>query len=120
MRTLLSIIGVTAVVLALLGVFLPLLPTTPFLLLASACFVRSSPRLHRKLMESPLFGRYLAAYQEGRGIPLKVKLTALSVLWVSIAFAIHRVDVAWLQVALMLIAAAVSIHLYRLKTMNPD
>lgn len=118
MKTLLKLVGGMAVCLGLIGLFLPLLPTTPFLLLASACFLRSSPELHQRLMANKMFGPYLQAYQEGKGIPLRVKLTALSILWLSIAFALIRFELLWLQLTLVIIACAVTFHLYSLKTLR--
>jgi len=118
MKTLLKLVGGMAVLLGLLGLVLPLLPTTPFLLLASACFLRSSPELHHRLMTNTVFGPYLQAYQEGKGIPLRVKLTALSILWLSIAFALIRLDLVWLQLVLAIIASAVTFHIFSLKTLR--
>lgn len=91
MKIALSIVGYIAVVLGVLGIFLPLLPTTPFLLLASACFMRSSPRLHKKLMDSPL-GGYVRAYTDGRGIPRHAKLVILAILWASLTYSFTQID----------------------------
>ena len=90
LNNLLLILGLCAVVLAILGVFLPLLPTTPFLLLASACFARGSPRLHGWLLSNKVFGPYLRDFEQGKGIPRKAKLTALALMWGSLAYAITQ------------------------------
>src|SRR3546814_17415146 len=68
-KTLFNIAGTLALVLAVMGLFLPLLPTTPFLLLASACYVRGSERMHRWLLGHRILGPYLIGIQTGRGIP---------------------------------------------------
>lgn len=116
-RWLLLATGWLAVALAALGAVMPLLPTTPFALLAAACFARSSPRCHRWLLATPLLGPVLADWQAGRGVPLAAKLVALALLWPSIAltatFAVPVAGVRWLLLA---VAAAVTVFLLRLPT----
>ena len=97
--------------LAILGVFLPLLPTTPFLLLASACFARGSTRLHKWLLNNRVFGSYLRNYEQGRGIPLRGKVTALAMLWASIAYSAFTVGSTALIAFLISIAVGVTIYL---------
>ncbi len=107
----LNIIGIVAVFLGVLGVFLPLLPTTPFLLLASACFARSSTRLHGWLLTNKLFGSYLSDYEQGKGIPLKGKIMAVGLLWVSMAYSMYRLNSILLAALLFGIGLAVSTYL---------
>lgn len=119
LRTLLVIAGVVCVILGVAGIVLPLLPTTPFLLLAAACFARSSPRLDDWLHHNRLFGPYLRAYRDGHGIPLRVKVSIISLLWISITLsAIFAIPSRlWaLRFALVAIALLVSIHVLRIKT----
>ena len=116
-KILLNVIGITAVVLAILGIFLPLLPTTPFLLLASACFVRGSARLHRWLLNNPLFGEYLKNIEEKKGIPLKSKVITLVLLWASLGFSIYTVG-PLLKVMLAVIGIGVSVWVLRMKTLQ--
>lgn len=113
-KTALNVIGVIAVVLGLVGIFVPLLPTTPFLLLASACFARGSTRLHGWLLGNRLFGSYIRSYEEGRGIPLRAKVVALALLWVSMGFSISIVEPLPLRLMLAAIGLAVSVYLVRL------
>ena len=118
-RHLLTAAGVVCVALALIGIVLPLLPTTPFLLLAAACFARSSPRLDDWLHHNRLFGPYLRAYRDGHGTPLRVKVSIISLLWISITLsAIFAIPSRlWaLRLALVAIALLVSIHVLRIKT----
>lgn len=113
------IAGILSVGLAFLGALLPLLPTTPFLLLAAACFARSSARMHRWLHAHRLFGPYLQAYREGRSMTLPHKVSTLLLLWLGIglsAFLAVPGDRLWLRLALLGIAAAVTVHILRLKT----
>ena len=88
------------------GVFLPLLPTTPFLLLAAACFARSSERFYRWLLGNRWFGAYVRNYREGRGVPARVKVFSIALLWVAILLSAVFV-VSNLVVRVVLLAIAV-------------
>ena len=104
-RALVWICGVLALVLGAIGIFIPGLPTTPFVLLAAACFVRASPRAHAWLLRNPTFGPLLREWEEHRSIPRRAKRVAQA----SMA---HTVSVSvwflhgqpWLQA--LLVAAA--------------
>ena len=113
-----NVIGCIAVILAIAGVFLPLLPTTPFLLLASACFLRSSEKLHRRLMNNRLFGPYLENIQRNRGIPLKGKIFTLILLWGSIFLTLYRLDRMVVEIILIVIAATASAWILKMKTLH--
>lgn len=118
MKIILNVIGVLAVVLAVLGIFLPLLPTTPFLLLASACFMRGSERLHRWLLNNPLFGEYLRNIEGKQGIPLRAKVVTLVLLWASLGFSIVTVTAHPVRGGLALIGIAVSAWILRMPTLR--
>ena len=118
MKILLTIVGSVAVILAILGVFLLLLPTTPFLLLASACYLRGSKRMHLWLLNNRIFGEYLRNFEEGRGIPLKAKVTAIALLWASLVFSIYKVQIVPLQLMLVMLGIGVSIFLLKMKTLD--
>lgn len=114
---LLITVGWLSVVLAIFGIFLPLLPTTPFLLLAAICFAKSSPRFYQWLMTNRWFGEYLNNYRAGRGMQLRHKITALTLMWVSISYSVIMVAEAhWLRALLLLIAVLVTWHLVRMPT----
>ncbi|MFH1542643.1 MAG: YbaN family protein [bacterium] len=111
-RIFLIILGTFFVGLAFLGVVLPLLPTTPFLLLAAACYARSSDKFYNWLMTNRLFGEYIRNYRAGKGIPVKTKILAISLLWLTIGYStIFVISVLIGKVSMMLIAAGVSWHL---------
>ncbi len=116
MKLLYQVVGVLAVLLGVLGIFLPLLPTTPFLLLAAACFARSSERMHRALLTHPVCGRFLSDFEQGKGIPARAKALALLMMWSSLGMALWRYELPALRVLLVLIGAAVSLYLLRLPT----
>ncbi|MGJ9459477.1 YbaN family protein [Oceanobacillus sp. CF4.6] len=84
----LIIIGSVSLVLGIVGIILPLLPTTPLLLLAAACYIRSSERLYNWLITNKYFGSYILNYREGKGIPLKAKIVGVSLLWISLLYTI--------------------------------
>lgn len=115
-RVLLMVAGTICLTLGAIGIFLPILPATPFLLLAAACYMRSSERLHKWLINNRWFGEYIKNYQAGKGIPLKTKVLALSTLWIAIAYSTFFVVDEFLiaQIALLLIAIGVTVHLVRL------
>jgi uncharacterized membrane protein YbaN (DUF454 family) len=110
-RQLLIITGTVCVAIGVIGIFIPILPTTPFLLLAAACYLRSSPRFHRWLMNNRFCGTYIRSYTEGRGIPLKVKLFTIFLLWATIGISIWLVANWIVTIALLIIAIAVTLHI---------
>jgi len=116
-KILFNLVGTLALLLAILGIFLPLLPTTPFLLLASACYLRGSDRLYGWLMANRVFGPYLRNIQAGRGIPLRSKIIALTVMWASLAFSAWYVPVPWVKPLLLIPGIGVTIYLLRMKTL---
>lgn len=118
-RLLFTLLGTIFLFIGLLGVVLPLLPATPFLLLASACYVRGSPALHRWLMHQTSVGTYLTNLKKHRGMPRKAKIMTLAVLWASLLFSIYRVE-AWLvDVTLLMVGLGVTALIVRLKTVGP-
>lgn len=119
-KILLNLVGLVAVALGVLGIFLPLLPTTPFLLLASACFMKSSPRLHQWMLNNSLFGEYLTNIQEKKGIPLKGKVVTLVVLWTSMGYSIYIVRPLMLKGLLAAIGLAVSAWILHMKTLRRE
>lgn len=103
-----------------LGLALPVLPTAPFVLLAAACFMRSSERLHGWLVGHQVFGRHIRDYLAGRGLQSRTKTVALTTLWASVlASVVFVVPHLAVDLLLIAIAAAVSVYLLRLPTCPP-
>ena len=116
-RWLLVFAGTIFLVLAVIGVILPLVPTTPFLLLAAACYARSSKRFSNWLLGNRIFGKVIKNYREGKGITLKLKVLSISLLWITIGCsAAFAVDLLAVQIILILIAFGVTLHIMFLPT----
>jgi len=105
--------------LGIIGILLPLWPTTPFLLLAAACYARSSKRFYNWLLNNRWFGNYIKNYREGKRVPLKVKVLSISFLWFAIGYsAIFVVHILLGRIILILIAIGVTIHILSIKTLK--
>jgi uncharacterized protein len=117
LRPLLIVLGTIAVILGVVGMFVPILPTTPFLLLAAACYARSSDRFLHWLLNNRYFGAYIRNYREGRGMPKATKIFTLAALWLTLGMsALFATSSPWLRLLLAAIGIGVTIHLLRLKT----
>ncbi|WP_242985417.1 YbaN family protein [Vallitalea okinawensis] len=112
------IVGLVALILGILGVFLPLLPTTPFLLLAAYCLARSSKKMHHWLIHHKILGEYIVNYTQYRAIKKKTKIVAITVLWLSLGISIGTVEPLILKVLLIIIGSVVTFHLLTLKTID--
>lgn len=118
-RGLWTIAGTIFLALGMVGIFLPLLPTTPFLLLSAACYFKGSKRMHDWLLGNRLFGSYIRSYREGKGVPKKVKAVSLVVLWATIGFsAFFAVNILIVKAILIVIAIGVTMHVARLPTLR--
>lgn len=116
-KIILLIIGVITMSLGFVGIFLPVFPTTPFLLVALACFVNSSTKMHRFILENKYLGPYVKDYTSGNGIPMKAKWRAVSLIWITIGFsAIFVLDKWSLRILILSIATLVSIYIFTRKT----
>ncbi|MBU0807344.1 YbaN family protein [Pseudomonas spirodelae] len=111
-------IGWLSVALGVIGIFLPVLPTTPFLLLAAACFMRSSKRFYLWLVNHRKLGPWIVDYLEGQGIPLKGKVYAISLMWLSIGLSCYLVPLFWARAFMLTSAVLVSLYILRQKTLS--
>lgn len=110
-------LGWLSVALGVIGIFLPVMPTTPFLLLAAACFMRSSRRFYLWLVLHPKLGPWIRDYLAGEGIPLKAKVYSLVLMWSSIALSSYLVPHFWARAFMLTSAICVSIYVLRQKTL---
>jgi uncharacterized membrane protein YbaN (DUF454 family) len=116
-RWLLIALGMVSLATGVIGIFLPLIPTTGPLLLAAVCFDRSSPRFHSWLMNNRYLGGYIRNYQEGRGLPMMQKVCTIGLLWSTITLSIvFAVSALWGRLLLGAIAVAVTVHIVTLPT----
>jgi uncharacterized membrane protein YbaN (DUF454 family) len=117
-KALLITLGNIFLGLGILGIFLPLLPTTPFLLLTVACYAKSSKSLLKKLLANRLVGKYITDYQQNRGIRKSIKIYVLSLLWTTITLSIvFFAGSIWLKILLGCVAVGVTIHISTFKTL---
>ncbi|WP_339079506.1 YbaN family protein [Pseudomonas sp. TMP9] len=110
-------VGWLSVVLGVIGIFLPVLPTTPFLLLAAACFMRSSKRFYLWLINHRRLGPWIVDYLDGQGIPLKAKVYAIGLMWLSIGLSCYMVPLFWARAFMLTSAVLVSLYILKQKTL---
>jgi len=119
LRILLVTAGTFCVGLGIVGIFVPVLPTTPFLLLAAICYARSSQRFHGWLLNNKWFGSYIRNYLERKGITLRAKIITLTLLWITIGVSVaFAVETLALKLILVIIAIGVSIHILSVRTLK--
>ena len=106
---------IVALGLAAVGTLLPILPTVPFLLLATACFDRSSPRFHHALVNHVHFGPLIRDFYGGRGIPRRAKIISVVTIWGSCIFSLIVMPVLWVKLVLVVVFTAVTVYLLSLK-----
>ena len=118
-RGFLIVAGTILLAIGIIGIVIPILPTTPFLLLAAACYLRGSKRMHDWLLNNRWVGDYIRNYREGRGIRARTKIIIIALLWATILYStIFIVEHLAIQVLLIVIASAVTVHILTLKTLE--
>ena len=110
--------GTLFLFLGIIVIFIPLLPATPFLLLTAACYIRGSKKFYNWLIKNKWLGEYIKNYQEGRGVPLNVKIITIIFLWLTIMISIIFVSNFIIQIILFFISIVVTIHILTIKTLN--
>ena len=107
---LLEALGAVLLALGFVGIFLPVLPTTPFVLAAAFCFA-SNPVMYARIRDSPYFGEYFRAYREGGTVSRRTRVKAVATVWIVMAVSIVLLDIPWLRLLLLAICAVVTLHL---------
>ena len=116
MRYLLVLLGTLSLVLGIIGIFLPVLPTTPLVLLAAYCYYRGSHRMYHWLMNHPHLGRYIKNFREHKVIPRRIKAYILTLLWTSLLFCAYILQPIWLKCLMIAIAVGVTWHILSYKS----
>lgn len=119
MNILLTFFGLISLGLGILGIFLPVLPTTPLLLLAAALFLRSNRKLYDWLLNHPRLGSYIRNFMEYKAIPLRVKIISVSLVWITLLYCAVFVAEHWaFRLFFIVLAAAISLHILSYKTLE--
>jgi uncharacterized membrane protein YbaN (DUF454 family) len=118
LRWILIISGILSMIVAVIGIFLPLIPTTPLLLLSAACFAKSSDRFYKWLINNKYLGSFIRNYRERHGVHFKIKAVAMTLMWAAIIYsAFFVINILIIKIILIIIAVVVTIHLIRIKTL---
>lgn len=112
--------GCFSLALGTLGIFLPVLPTTPFVLLAGLCFSASSPKIYGIIRKSKFFGSYIENYRNNTGVPVSVKMKSIFSMWLLLALSAYFMNKTWAYIVFPIIGTAVSIHILLLKTRKKE
>lgn len=119
MKTICIILGTISLALGILGIFLPLLPTTPFLLLTATLYFRGSPRLYQWLLSHKHLGPYIRNFRENKAMPLRAKIISLLLMWSTMLYCIFvLIPLLWVKILMFLIAAGVTYHILSFKTLK--
>ena len=119
MKYLLAFLGSISLLLGIIGIFVPMLPTTPFLLLTAALYFRSSPKLYEWLMSHPRMGAYIKNFRENKAIPLRVKIVSVSLVWSTLLYCTFGIaDAWWLRILFLSLATGITIHILHYKTLR--
>ena len=113
------ILGTVSLLLGGIGIFLPVLPTTPFLLLAAALYMRGSSRMYDWLLSHPYLGEYIRNFKEFKAIPKRVKVVSVSFVWLTLLYcAVFVAREWWMSCLFVVIAIGVSIHILHYGTLE--
>jgi uncharacterized membrane protein YbaN (DUF454 family) len=120
-RRLFVIAGTIALVIGIVGIFMPVLPTTPFLLLTAICYMRGSKRLYDALLYNRFIGSYIRNYLEGKGMALKMKIWTIALLWIAIVCtAVLATDSLIIRIILAVVLVGVTIHIVLIRTVRDN
>jgi|TARA_B110000238_G_scaffold188341_1_gene219273 uncharacterized membrane protein YbaN (DUF454 family) len=108
--------GWLSIILGVIGIIMPLLPTTPFILLAAGCFAKSSPKFHQWLVGHAFFGPFISNYNSDSGIPKNVKIKAIIFIWITLSISILLIKISWLRLIIFLLGLIITTILWRTPT----
>jgi uncharacterized membrane protein YbaN (DUF454 family) len=118
-KILLIAAGTFFVALGIIGIFIPVLPTTPFILLAATLYSRSSQKFYEWIINNKIVGTYIKNYKAGKGVPLIIKIVTIALLWITLGCsALFVTDVLFIRIIMALIAIGVTIHIAFIKNFN--
>ncbi len=118
MKYLLILLGFLFLGTGVVGIFVPLLPTTPFILLSAGCFIRSSGTLYNWLIGSRFFGKYIENYLRYKSITIRSKIVSIIILWLVLSASIITMNILWVRIMLVVIGICVTIHIIMIKTLR--
>lgn len=119
MKRVYVLLGSLSLALGLLGIFLPLLPTTPFLLLTAALWIKGSPRLYQRLLAHKRLGPYIRQFREQRAIPLRAKIVSVSLVWITLGYSAGwLVGNLLLRILLLALAIGITVHILSYRTLR--
>ncbi|HIT97559.1 MAG TPA: DUF454 family protein [Candidatus Merdimorpha stercoravium] len=119
MKRVYVLLGSLSLALGLLGIFLPLLPTTPFLLLTAALWIKGSPRLYQRLLAHKRLGPYIRQFREQRAIPLRAKIVSVSLVWITLGYSAGwLVGNLLLRILLVVLAIGITVHILSYRTLR--
>ena len=117
-KVVLIVIGWISIALGVIGIVLPLLPTTPFILLAAACFAKSSKKFHFWLINHPLFGPIINNFQNGQGIPRHVKIKVIAFIWLTLSISMYFLPYTWARLIIFIMGIGLTSFLWRIPAPN--
>lgn len=116
-KKLLIVCGSLSLALGIMGIFLPLVPTTPLLLLAATCYFHGSDRLYRWLMNHPKLGPYIRSFREDKSIPLRAKIVSVTMVWLTLLYcAFFVAEHLWMSLLFIALAIGITWHILSYKT----
>lgn len=114
------VLGMFCMIMGVIGIFLPILPTTPFLLLAAFLFLRSSEKLYKYLVGHKVLGSYIYSYTKYKAITKGTKIKAIVFMWLGLGVSSYYIPLLWVKVIIGIIGIGVTIHLLRLNTLTEE
>lgn len=114
------VMGVVSVIMGIIGIFLPVWPTTIFIIVAAWFFVRSSEKYYQILIRNKMFGKMIRNYREYRGIESKARIKSLFMMYLTLGISMYFVDILWVRLLLVAVGIGVTWHLIALKTLTDE